>query len=81
MNESLKRRNIDTLGILTATVNDIEELAEEVVRLLIISDDRHRLPPQVIDDTEIIKSSAEAIRGAVDNISVYVNRKQAPHRL
>lgn len=81
MNESLKRRNIDTLGILTSTVNNVEELAEEVVRLLIASDDHHRLPPQVIQDTEIIKSSAETIRGAVDNISIYVNRKQPAHRL
>lgn len=81
MNEAVKRRSLLVLGALAGNAEECEQLAEEVVAVLIRGDGNRRIAPQISADVARIRHAVDDIKNSIANIEVYVNRRQDTHRL
>lgn len=81
MNEVVKRRSLLILHALNNSADECEQLAEEVVAMLIRGDDNRRIAPQVRADVDNIRRAVEDIKNSIVNVEIYVNRRQETHRL
>lgn len=81
MTEQVKRRSLAVLAALRLSVEEAESLSNEVVQMIIRGDDNRRIPPTVSEDIEAIRDAVDTIKVRVENLDIYVNRKQQTHRL
>jgi len=81
MTEAVKRRTLVILEALSRSAVECEQLAQEVVSMLIRGDDNRRIAPQVSADVDTIRRAVDDISNSIASINVYVNRKQETHRL
>lgn len=81
MTEAVKRRTLVILEALSRSAVECEQLAQEVVSMLIRGDDSRRIAPQVSADVDTIRRAVDDISNSIASINVYVNRKQETHRL
>jgi len=81
MTEAVKRRSLLILEALNENSAECEQLAQEVVSMLIRGDDNRRIAPQVSAYVESIRKAVNDIKNSIADIEIYVNRKQETHRL
>lgn len=81
MNEQVKRRSILMLESLEECADNMEAVANEVVRMVIRGDDNRQVPAVLRGPIDVILSAVNDIKSCVLDISAYVNRRQETHRL
>lgn len=81
MNDLVKRRSLAVLESLGKSADEVEYLADEVLRMLIRGDENGRVPVVMSQRIEAIKDAVATIQEEIGYIESYVNRKQPTHRL
>lgn len=81
MTDEVKARSNMILDSLKESADESESLAAELVQMLMRGEYDGRLTAQVRKEVNDINEAVTTIHDAIDNLTLYVNRKQQTHRL